>query len=73
MFLSLIAAGIIQLLRNNESMQCSIKRVYAGSNDGLIEATIGVPFYKRDDVCWGINLFCEDRVRRQIPVIASEI
>ena len=54
-------------------MQCSIKRVYAGSNDGLIEATIGVPFYKRDDVCWGINLFCEDRVRRRIPVIASEI
>ena len=36
LFLSLTVAGIIQLLRNNKSMQWSIKRVYAGSNDGLI-------------------------------------
>ena len=50
LFHSLTVAGIIQLLTNNKRMQWSIKRVYAGSNDGLIEATIGVPFYKRDDV-----------------------
>ncbi len=65
LFLSLTAAGIIQLLTNNQSTQWSIEHVYAGSNNGIIEATIGVPlFYKRDDVCRGINLFCEDRVHR---------
>jgi hypothetical protein len=63
LFLSLMAAGIIHSQPNSESLQWTIKQVYATGNNGFLEASIGSPFYKMDAAWQGINLFSETHVR----------
>jgi hypothetical protein len=67
LFLSLTAACIIHLQPKSDSLQWTIKQVYANGINGLIEASIGSPLYKMDAAWRGINLFSESCVQRQNP------
>jgi hypothetical protein len=61
---------MIHLQPNNESLQWSMKRVYVCANNGFTEATIGGPFYKRDDAWHSMNLFGKNCARRLNPFIS---
>ncbi len=68
-FLSLTAAGIINLEPTNDSgFQWIIVREYASSNS-FIDKHTGIAKYKRDESWHGIHVFTETRVRKRDPSI----